>query len=250
MTSEGSWYNDLSRETFAPGQHLPSLPEPGEVEYVEAFTQGSMGWRSIQWRDGASDADTEWNSDGYVRIAGPWWPDTNQDRGADGQRVLNVVAYLLSSRLKPHVHFHQIDFRNAVVTIRLRGEGVVLRGANLVFWVQAKPVGGTHAVNFALTGQPLGEAIGREGWTTVKLTLDRQGDWTCLGAHPNLEDRYGCAPIEDVLADVNADFGLLFYPVRVSPGVTDVGEWPAGTILIDEIRIRYRLTPRPQERTD
>jgi hypothetical protein len=106
--------------------------------------------------------------------------------------------------------------------------------------------------NYVLTGQPL--RVTPE-WSEQTVTLSTEADqWTCLGARWDLLDYYGCADIDDVLADVNVDLILVLFPVEVvaAEPVADLHarrphldyevRWdclPSGRIELDTIRIDY-----------
>jgi hypothetical protein len=52
---------------------------------------------------------------------------------------------------------------------------------------------------------------------------------------------YTCADPEDVLADVNRDFGFLLYPVPIDKSGARA---PRGAISIDDVQLTYRLNER------
>jgi hypothetical protein len=100
-------------------------------------------------------------------------------------------------------------------------------------------------VNYVLVGQPLDAAVMSGEWTEVALRLtDDPTQWACLGAREETADRYGCAPLAEVLADVNRDFGFILFPIGPS------ARPPTGRIAIDEFRIQYHVGPRTPIRLD
>lgn len=142
------------------------------------------------------------------------------------------------------------DFRNAKVTLRLKGD-VQLRGARLHFHCQAK-VGSVY-VNYILTGQPFHVT---PNWTKQTVTLHTDpGQWTCLGTRHDRTDDYGEGPLEEVLADVSDDIIFLLYPLNVVPSVYVAGDMhqlkagedfpvkreclPEGVIRFDSVKIEW-----------
>jgi len=246
QTSEGEWVNDRTHERYVPGTLPPPVPALGPQTYAASFASDTEGWASIGGQapgspDGSTIEASAWTPNGYAGggfvSRGPWWLDTNQGRSDQGAG-LHLVAYLWSRALLPGVHYHRIDFRDAELTFWLRGQGIELAGSHLVVWVQAR--GKDKAANWALTSQPLDRELLAGDWQPVRRTLVADpAQWTCLDALNARPDMYACAPLEAVLGDVNADWGLLLYPV---PGVGAI--LPSGAIELDELRLQYRLTPR------
>ena len=243
VTSNGVWLNDLSGEVLGPGAPLPLSPPVGPQVYVANFDRGGQQWKSIFPFHEARERAVPWQRAGFIQSKGPWWPDSNHDVRADGQLGVNLVAYLDSRNLLPDVHVHdrEIDFRNARLEFRIRGENLSLRDAQLVFWVQSRPHDARHFVNLALTGEPLTGAATSGRWTSVALDLDPDGEWTCLGPAPSRLQIYGCASPTEVLSDANRDFGFLLYPVPIDKAGAGA---PRGSISFDDIRLTYRLNER------
>jgi hypothetical protein len=233
--------------------------------YVETFDTGPGGW--FAWRPARHmpspleecSIPPEIES-GALISRSPWWVDSNH--APPGAGYLHLLAFLLTS---PHDvpahgrpnHFtdggYSRDLRNARLTVRIRGE-VDWRGAELVLLVQSRLP--TTTANYVLTGQPF--SVTPE-WSEQTVTLSTDADqWTCLGARWDLLDYYGCADIDDVLADVNVDLILVLFPVEVVAAgpVADLHatrphldyelRWDrlaSGRIELDTIRIDYPLVP-------
>jgi hypothetical protein len=131
-----------------------------------------------------------------------------------------------------------------------------LRGARFVLHCQAtvkNKEGGDKAINYVLTGQPFTVT---PDWSEQTVTLTTNpADWLCIGARHDLNDVYGCADIEEVLADVNIDIILLLHPLTIVPLTpekegphlrraevdypVDTSYLPSGYIMLDEVRIEY-----------
>lgn len=212
--------------------------------YVARFDHDAQQWKSIYpFRDGR-ERPVPWSRERFIRSGRPWWPDPNHDIRADGTLGVNLVAYLYSRDLLPNVHDREIDLRHARLEFRIRGNGLALGGAELVFWVQARPKGFKHFVNLALTGRPITPEAASGDWTGVVLELDPDAEWTCLGAGPLRHETYGCATPGEVLSDVNRDFGFILYPVPLDKSADRA---PRGSISLDDILLTYRLNARRPE---
>src|SRR3954465_14046651 len=112
-----------------------------------------------------------------------------------------LCASRRTANMLPGIHYHRVDFREAVLSLWLRGDAVALEGSHLVVWVQAKV--GDRESNWALTGQPLDAAVLAADWTPVVRRFDDESAWTCLDALGMRPDTYTCAPLETVLGDSN-----------------------------------------------
>jgi hypothetical protein len=150
------------------------------------------------------------------------------------------VTFFYAGDLFPAVHAHKLRFDSVQIT--LRGHDVDLRGANLYFWVQARP--SDKAVDLVLVGQPVDAAVLTDVWSTVTLRVAPDAGWECMNTMPLLSDRYACAPAADVLRDINRRFGLIIYPIACGVPCKQPEQNPTGTIDIDDVTINYRLIPR------
>ncbi|HWQ56605.1 MAG TPA: hypothetical protein VN442_23155 [Bryobacteraceae bacterium] len=229
----------------------------GEV-YLENFDKGSGGWVANRYHPLPI-------FDGVAYCHGPWYLDSHH--APPGAGYLNMLMYLYTKGANlPPDHIGRkgnafldrkmsTNLLNAKLTARLRGK-MDMQGAQMVLLVQ----GSTHGTtaNFVLTGQPFRVT---EEWSeqTIRLTPD-PAQWTCLGARESMKQRYGCAPIEAVLADVNVDIMFVLFPLKVVP-VGDVKEphklragqdypdepsyevqqkyLPKGLVMFDWVRIDY-----------
>lgn len=239
--------------------------------YIETFDDGPGGWVANR-----RDPLSVW--DGVAYCFGPWFVDPNH--APPGAGYLHMLMFITTSakwvarKEYPSNSFVEgrksTNLTNARLTLRLRGtfdlpenapggiskarkQGEVamgLQGAQLLLWVQAETQGTT--ANFALTRQPF--EITRE-WSeqTVVLRPDPT-EWTCAGGRRDLIERYGCADIAEVLKDVNLDFYLVLFPLKIvpigpleSPHQTRAGEHypvrqeflPKGLLMVDTVRIDY-----------
>ena len=190
--------------------------------YIETFDDGPGGWTGQEKQGGFMRALERGPSSVIARS--PFMLDSNH--APPGAGYLQILAILLTKYEKalfeqyfPYSGMnrfveggHPRDFRNARLTLRLRGE-LQEHGAKLVLLAQSK-LGEDHVVNYVLTGQPFDVT---PDWSeqTVTLTTDAD-DWTCLGGRWD-KGFYGYGPIEDVLRDVNIDIILVTFPCDVLP---------------------------------
>lgn len=234
-------------------------------DYFEDFNEGPRGWHAwISNADGPGKLDMR---DGVVHCQSPWWVDYNH-APPGGTGYLHLLMGIRTHERRFARHADEIlvlagangfvqqgcptDFRNATVTVRLRGN-VDLRGANLVYHVQSRV--GDRWINYALTGQPF---CITPDWSeqSVELRPD-PAIWTCLGARIDRGDFYGEAPIEEVLRDLNGNMILILYPLNIAPRhppmdrekmhalragedyELDRSKLPGGFIMFDWVRISF-----------
>lgn len=224
--------------------------------YIETFDKGPGGWISNRYHPLPL-------FDGVAHLFGPWYLDSHH--APPGAGYLHMLMYLYTKsanhneRIGGSNNFtrgnYSTDFRNAKVSLRLRGE-IDLQGAQMVMLVQSKTAKTT--ANYVLTGQPFPI---RKEWTeqTAVLAPDPK-QWTCLGARESKKHQYGCDDIDTVLKDVNVDIMFVLFPLNVVP-VKPVAEphklragqdypdepsyevWqkylPKGLIMVDSIKIEY-----------
>lgn len=230
-----------------------------KTTYVETFDNGAGGW--IAWLGQGRPAAAE-VVDGALISRSPWGIDSNH--AFPGGGYLNLLFVLFTAPqpnpgpkyapLMGNNRFieggYPTDFRNAKLTVRLKGE-VNLKGAQLLLHCQSTI--GDIAINYVLTGQPF---VVTPEWSeqTIHLTTDPE-QWLCLGARHDMMDVYGCDEIEKVLADINLDIILLLHPINVVPATpeehgphyrrpevdyaVDTSYLPEGTIMLDTVTIQF-----------
>ncbi len=191
------------------------------VTYRETFEDGAGGW--IAWL-GPGQPVPATLEDGALISRSPWGIDSNHAPPGGGYLHLLFILYTASQPdagppYGPLLHGNRFiedgyprDFRNARVTLRLKGE-VDLQGAELRLHCQSRV--GDRAINFVLTSQSF---VVTPDWAEQTITLAPDPDqWLCLGARHDLFDVYGWAGIEEVLRDVNIDIILLLHPLQIVP---------------------------------
>ncbi len=215
------------------------------LTYRETFEDGPGGW--IAWL-GPNQPAPAIVEDGALVSRSPWGIDSNHAPPGGGYLHLLFILHtahqpnpgesyapLLGGNRFIDKRFPR-DFRNARLTLRLKGE-VDLQGAELRLHCQSRV--GEKAINFVLTSQSFRVT---EEWSEQTVTLAPDPEqWLCLGARHDLTDVYGWGEIEDVLRDVNIDIILLLHPLRIVPLRTQVGGTHARRAEVDYPVDRSRL---------
>lgn len=193
----------------------------GSLTYRETFEDGAGGW--IAW-SGPGQPVPAVIEDGALVSRSPWGIDSNH--APPGGGYLHLLYILHTARQdNPGESYapllggnrfvdggYPTDFRNARLTVRLKGE-VDLQGAELRLHCQSRV--GDKAINFVLTSQSF-EVTPEWSEQTITLVPDPE-QWLCLGARHDLMDVYGWGDIDRVLQDVNIDIILLLHPLKIVP---------------------------------
>ena len=239
-----------------------TVEEPGTLSsltYRETFDEGAGGW--IAWL-GPNRPAPAVIEDGALVSRSPWGIDANHAPPGGGYLHLLFILHT-ASQDNPGDSYAPLlggnrfiiggyprDFRNARLTLRLKGE-VDLQGAELRLHCQSRV--GEKAINFVMTSQSF--AVTPE-WSEQTITLAPDpAQWLCLGARHDLNDVYGWGGIESVLRDVNIDIILLLHPLHIVPltpephgphfrraevdYAVDRTYLPSGHIMLDEVRIGF-----------
>ena len=191
------------------------------ARYIETFEDGAGGWISWLGPNRPAPAAVE---DGALVSRSPWGIDANHAPPGGGYLHLLFILHTAAqpqaaSPYAPLLHGNRFidggyprDFRNARVTLRLRG-AVDLQGAELRLHCQSRV--GAKAINFVLASQPIAVT---PDWSEQTIALEPDpAQWLCLGARHDLTDVYGWGGIDEVLRDVNIDIILLLHPLRIVP---------------------------------
>ena len=229
-----------------------------KTEYIETFEDGPGGWYA--WISNFGGPKPLEFGDGTVIARSPWWIDYNH--APPGAGYLHMLASLATSGPQSEAireaggangfiaGGYPVDFRDAKVTVRLRG-ALLKHNAELVVLVQGMVEG--ICSGWLLTGQPLEMS---ERWTeqTVALAPD-PAQWTPLGSRHDRGDTYGVKPMEQVLGNVDVNVMLVMFPLDVVPMGPIDGDphilrpghdypvWqsrlPEGYVILDEVRIQF-----------
>lgn len=228
--------------------------------YTEDFDDGPGGWLKVvdNWHVPAPLPVR----DGAIWSYGPWWVDYNHAPPGGGYLQLLMclntrgpigeVAREVGGHNRFVVDHYPIDFTNARMTVRARGE-LEPAGAGACLLVQGIQDG--ICSGWVLTGQPI--AIAKEySETTLNLVPDER-QWTALGSRHDRRETYGTKPLSQILAHVNVNIYLVMFPVHPRPmgevdgdphvlrAGRDYPIWPSsvaqGYVAVDRVRIDFQV---------
>ena len=234
--------------TAAYGKKTPVAPLGPKLAgyYEESFNTGLAGWR------GGAGTDLKYMASGagagFARYLEPTDTDYNH---VDGIGLLHLVQYFYPGTFDgdaPTAAFGGADpdFRDAKVTVTLRGNAWAPSGSELVWWSQIDPKHGAYTAgqqqkysNWAHTGFFLTDSLFSGKWETTSYRLwNDTTDWTYAGTNRELNvqlnrDEYVYAPLHEILEHLDTDiFHLLSY--------IDTEVYPDGSIDFDDLQITYR----------
>lgn len=220
------------------GRQTDSVPLPPRLAafYHESWDEGLGGWeswlKSNHHRDGGV-------SGGFVRFAEPSRDDHNHDNGIG---TLHLVKYLYPGphpgTASPSVQLGggDPDFRDARISISVRGNDWQPNGSELLWWTQSQLniedgiASGWKRPNWAHTGVTLTDRLLDGKWHSVSYRLTNDSThWTYGGGNGG----YVYGSIDFCQRHLNIDlFHMLAY--------IDVKNPPTGSIDFDELTIAYR----------
>jgi hypothetical protein len=232
--------------TTAYGKQTPPEPLPPRraAFYHESWDHGPAGWMG-----GMSGKDLVHHASGgaaggFMRFSEPSGDDPNH---VDGIGTLHLTSYFYPAThpsetgLQGWLGGGDPDFRDAQVTIWVRGVDFVPNGAELVWWTQSdndvakQLTPDWRRANWAYTGFLLTDALRSGEWerVTYRLTNDSHA-WT-YGGHNVAQNRpnYAYDSINHSLGRVSCDFFHLL--AFVNPQ-----QRPTGAIDLDEFTLAYR----------
>ncbi len=233
-------------------------PSKALLCYRETFDTGPGGWSG--WGGNEKGIQSLESGESTLTSRSPWWIDYNH--APPGAGYLHML-FCLNTSGKSGEHMKEVaginqftetgyplDFRNATLTVRLRGE-LRARNAKLILLVQS--IKRDICTGWMLTGQPIPIS---SDWATHTLHLrPEENQWTCLGARDGRSDFYGHAPLEKVLSNVNVNILFILFPLDVVPMGEIAGSphqlrperdypvWrsdlPEGYVTLDDVEIRF-----------
>jgi len=253
---EYGFSNSYGRST--PPQPLP----PAHGAYLaETWTFSSAGWAGgLSGKDLRHEKDD--SASGYISYAGPTEkvneifpgnPPGCDVNHVDGIGTLHLCTYAYVATLGrkktpngPGVMLNMgggyPDFRDAKITVDVRGRDYVGAGSEVVFWSQSdnerrlQETEKWKRANWAYTGQPLSRYLRSGKWESVVITLENDANkWSYAGNNHSQQryDRYAYNSLNDSLADLNCD--VFFLQVFVDPHHP-----PSGSIDFKNLTITYR----------
>ena len=228
------------------------------MEYIETFDDDPGGWYG--WISNAAGPAQLEICDSCAVSRSPWWIDYNH--APPGLGYMHLL-YMLNTGGRPGEHQRETDgenrflaggyptdFRNATMSLRLRGE-IEARGAKLNLLCQGNKGGLTSG--WLLTGQGIDVT---PDFTDQTLTLGSDSSqWKCMGTRHDRVGYYGELPFDTILSDVNVDILLVLHPLDIEPmgpidgdrhqlrPEKDYPVWrtrlPEGYVNLDEVRIEF-----------
>lgn len=228
------------------------------MHYRETFDDGPGGWVRVTGNVDPPAALPV--RAGAIESWGPWWVDYNH--APPGAGYLQLL-FCLNTKGPFGEHLKEIggrnrfvegkfplDFTNARVTARLRGE-LEAAGTEVRVLIQGSHQG--LVSGWVLDAQPM--KVEKEyAEQTVTLVPDEK-QWVCLGARHGREDMYGRVPLATILGNVNVNLYLLLFPVQPRPMGPLAGDphrlragkdypiWPSsiaqGYVFLDTIEIEF-----------
>ncbi len=231
-----------------------------------AYLRESWDRDTAGWSGGLSGRDLipvrEAPDTAFVRYLGPTETENRAFPGeppgldvnhVDGIGGLHLCQYIYSARMGANplqasrstglnLGGGRPDFRDAKINVRLRGNGVDPKGAELTFWAQSDHDPALQLsprwvrANWAYTGRYATRALLDGRWNDVSYVLENDTRrWTYGGNNLSQQrsERYAYLNLNQSLEDLNANFFHLYVYV-------DGQLPPVGTIDFDSIVIQYR----------
>jgi hypothetical protein len=146
---------------------------------------------------------------------------------------------------------YPIDFTNARIKVRIRGE-LEPAGANVCVLVQGMQDG--ICSGWVLHGQPI--RVQPEYTETTVICKPDESQWTCLGSRHDRRETYGVKPLNKILSNVDVNVYLILFPVKPRPMGPIPGDphilragrdypiWPSsiaqGYVGVDRIEMEFR----------
>jgi hypothetical protein len=225
-----------------------SLPPRLAAYYHESWDDNTGGWAGWGVKGLEHHAKGGVSGGGFVRFEEPSRDDPNH---VDGVGTVHLAKYVYPGPWAKVANLPNLnlaagdpDFRDAKISIHVRGNGWVPNGAELLWWSQSQsnydPRQGVgkdwRMANWAYTGTSLNEALASGKWEHVEYRLNNDtNDWSYAGnnrSQPNPE-RYSYWSINDTQRHLNGDFFHMVVGV-------DPKNPPKGSIDFDELLITYR----------
>ena len=216
--------------------------------YHESFDAGRGGWRGGDPDPAVGDfvqVPTGGVSGGFARYREPTGNDLNH---IDGIGTLHLASYFYPGEFDLDAPSAALggadpDFRDARVSMAVRGVDWVPSGSELLWWSQSDirhgEAGDVRFSNWAHTGTFLSDSLVSGNWEQVDYRLHNDTtEWTYAGTNREFADSndhhvYFYDSIDDVLGHLDIDFfHLLAY--------VDVERTPTGSIDFDEFEVAYR----------
>jgi hypothetical protein len=164
-------------------------------------------------------ATTDVNGEPFTLSTGPWWIDANH--ASDYERHLSLIFFssvnpILQGNFPCNPHLLLPALETIHFDGQIKTDNLDLKGAEIVFWFQARHKKTQQSQNYALTGYPV-KLAKQQNWTDFKLKIDFRETqaWTSLGSHPSKSNAYLDLPIESIEDNFEIlSIGLILYPLK------------------------------------
>ena len=175
------------------------------------FSRGPEGWCSYDYHASMVGGKTNvfilttWAPSGGVDDASYVWTDNTRWSADTPERPLSILPFL---HYRSWVDADSVDLRDAEMSVHLRGDDLILDGAECYFWVHAA------STRWHLNSAPLEIADGRwpESPSRVRLTPDES-----LWHNSWAGDPRGPTPLAEVLgAAVSYGFSFVGFSSEVT----------------------------------
>lgn len=230
------------------GRQTAAAPLPPQL--ASFLQEDWQAGRTAGWGGGMSQRDMQAMTDpktgeGFIRITEPTGDDPNH---VDGVGTLHLSKFIYSGLVVPrrggsaYLGGGEPDFRDAEISLVLRGQDFKPNGTELLWWTQRmidaseQFTDNWECTNWAYTGVTLTDALASGQWEKVSYRLANNSElWSYAGNNLAQEraERYVYAPLDQSLGNINADFFHLLCFV-------DPAHPPTGSIDFSEISLRYR----------
>jgi len=191
------------------GDNMSTCKVENRAVFIEDFDDNSLKWIAY---DPAGNVRQPLIFDSVLYSFSPWWVDYNH--APPGAGYLHILAGLHTHDTSKWITEKKmpVDFTNARVTLRMRGE-LAQKGSQMLILLQAKNEATT--ANFVLTSQPFNVT---QQWSEQTITLSADpSQWVCLGSRADRTETYGCFDVADALKNMNVDFIFVLFPLNIEP---------------------------------
>ncbi|MDA0833826.1 MAG: discoidin domain-containing protein [Planctomycetota bacterium] len=238
------WFEYGTSTEYGSTTTKQNLPPKLAAYYHESWNSGIAGWQGGMTGTDLVHHDSGGSTGGFVRFSEPSGDDPNH---VDGIGTLHLTSYFYPGS-HPNSDGQLVnftggdpDFRDARVSLAVRGNEFHPNGAEFCWWTQSENditqqfTPDWRRANWAYTGFTLTDALRSGEWehVTYRLTNDSHA-WTYGGNNlAQLRPNYEYASINHSLGHVTCDFFHLL-------AFVDPSNRPVGSIDIDEFELAYR----------
>ena len=235
------YYFEYGNST-AYGKRTPARELPARLAayYQENWDEGPGGWTT--WGVEQSQHPIGGHSNGFLRVSEPTTLNDYNHRMAG---VLHLAKFFYSGPVYKSAYLGggDPDFRDARVSLWVRGNDWRPNGSELIWWTQSQSnieAGNQRGVfkraNWGYTGFTLTDHLRDGNWNRVEYRLlNDTTQWTYGGSNLGSDGRkyYSYWPIDQAQGHLNCNFFHLL-------AFVDPHNPPTGSIDFDEFEVAYR----------